>query len=82
MYREEDILQKAIREASRWDGYVDNNEYYVLMKYAAISGSLGAAARDALATAKKWEFRPFRGVIHRDRNNEEFYAKMGVPRYY
>ena len=80
--QKKDVLQKAIKEASRWVGYVDNNEYYVLMKYAAVSGSLGAPARDALATAKRWEFQLFRNVIHRDREREEMYTGMGVPRYY
>lgn len=82
MYREEDELQKAIREASRWEGYVDNNMYFLLMKYAGIPGSLGAPARDAFATAKKWDYRPFRSVRSRDRDKEEIYARMGNPRYY
>ncbi len=82
MYREEDELEKAIKEASRWEGYVDDNHYYLLMKYAGVSGSLGSSARNAFATAKRWDYHPFRSVIHRDRDKEELYARMGIPKYY
>ena len=84
MYNEERYLEEAIRQASRYDGYVDNNAYYLLLKYASISGPMGNSARDAFATARRWDYRPFRGVYdsYRDRGREEAYANMGTPRYW
>ncbi len=84
MYNETAALEEAIRQASRYDGYVDNNAYYLLLKYASINGSMGNSARDAFATARRWNYRPFDGVNpnYRDKDKEETYANMGYPKYW
>jgi len=76
------ILEEAIKAACRYDGYVDNNHYYILMKYASINGRMGQDARDAIATAKRYDYYPFRYVDNRDLKKEEDLARMGSPKYW
>ena len=82
MYNEEDVLQQAIRKTDRYGEYLDNNEYFVLMKYASVTGSFGSSARNAIATAvQKWGGKPFEAVNYRDVATENVYASMGSPKY-
>ena len=81
MSYDDNYLREAIEQACKYDGYVDNNHYYTLMKYARIGGSMGAEARDALATAKKNGYTAFRGVTNRD-YDEDVYARLGCPKYW
>lgn len=82
MYNEEDVLQQAIRKTGRYGEYLDNNEYFVLMKCASVAGYFGSPARNAIATAVlKWDGKPFEAVSCRDMAKENVYAGMGSPTY-
>ena len=71
MYSEENVLQQAIRKTGRYGQYLDNNEYFVLMKYASVGESFGSPARNAIATAVlKWGGKPFEAVSYRNVTKE------------
>lgn len=78
---EDRLLDSAIREARSYSGYVTQDMYYTLMKYAKIGGQLGQGARDALATAKANNYNVFRGLTYRD-PDEDTYARLGRASYY
>ena len=82
MYNEKDVLQQAISKTGRYGEYLNDDEYYVLMKYANVPGSFGSPARNAIATAvRKWDSKPFEAVRCREFEKENVYAGMGSPTF-
>lgn len=72
-------LEQAIYKAKSYDGTLDQEEYDLLLRWAKLTGSEGRQACDALAEAKKSDYRQFREVWSRDKKEEERLAALGTP---
>lgn len=76
-----DFFNSAVSKANSTYGYLNSYEYDALMKGAKYGDyKQQQEARDALATAKQNDNKAFGGISYRD-PEEDYYAKMGRPRY-
>lgn len=73
-------LERAVYKASRYGEYLNQSEYYTLLKWAKISGPDGRAAQDALASAKDLNYEPFKYIWNRDKYTEDSYGALGSSR--
>ena len=73
-------LNDAIRKIYDPNGIVSQEEYYELMKWVKIYSQEGREACNALATARKQDYKAFRNLHTRDKYAEEKYAPLGTAR--